>query len=379
MYSRRGFIKSVVAAGTAAAVFELTREAKAALPAVTQLPTKGAVVDWSSYWISPRTLAILRSRTSAPRVVSETADAVVIETASGLRQFYPTASLDIEKRSRAVANAGISRQVLTFPSSLGIDAALSPSEAREFWTAYNDDLSAVVKSNPSRWTGLAGVTTADPAWSATEVERAVGKLGLLGVSLSSAALETLAGAEKLRPVFAAADKWRAHVNVQAGHASGALPGYTAVAPREDDAPELRSLFDAGESLALAAITLAHTGFLDSFPAVTIQLSQLGGGTPLLASLLALYDSRDNLGDGLGQLRKLYYDTAEVGGSGHIPEFAVATLGSERLLFGSGYPETPIREVWDGVGKSSIPEPDKRGILFANGVTLIASKTATLAG
>ena len=57
------------------------------------------------------------------------------------------------------------------------DAAMPPADARPLWRAQNDDVAAVVRKYPARFSGLASIPTANVAWAAEELERGHTELG----------------------------------------------------------------------------------------------------------------------------------------------------------------------------------------------------------
>jgi predicted TIM-barrel fold metal-dependent hydrolase len=61
--------------------------------------------------------------------------------------------------------AGVQRQVLSYVGA-AYDGVMTPDEARPFWRAQNDDLGALVKKHPTRFTGLATLPTAHVAAAA---------------------------------------------------------------------------------------------------------------------------------------------------------------------------------------------------------------------
>src|SRR5439155_16016397 len=137
--------------------------------------------DCHAHWVGPHVVELLGAR-SSPR------------PPQGAGRF------DIDARLREMDAAGVQRQVLSWVGG-SFDGAIPPGEARPLWRAQNDDVAAIVKTHPARFSGLASLPTANVAWAAEELERAHGELGLIGAVLPLDAFMTLAGARALAPIF----------------------------------------------------------------------------------------------------------------------------------------------------------------------------------
>src|SRR5438093_5106578 len=232
--------------------------ASAALPARAQPASPASLVDFHAHWIGPHVVELLGKRTS-PR------------PPQGQGWF------DIDARLRQMDEAGVQRQVLSYVGA-SYDGVISPEEARPFWRAQNDDVAALVKKHPARFSGLATLPTANVAWAADELQRAHQELGLVGATLPLDAFISLAGARALAPIFAVAQKNRSHVFVHRGAASADIPGRQSEvgatnpyfglanpdaanppsAPTPGDNPSARTLLITATHLATGVITLALT-------------------------------------------------------------------------------------------------------------------------
>jgi predicted TIM-barrel fold metal-dependent hydrolase len=250
----------------------------AALPALPGFAADDpAIVDFHAHWVGPRVVELLRGR-PAPR------------PPQGASWF------DIDARLRDMDANGVHRQVIAWVGG-SFDGAVPPADARPLWRAQNDDVGALVKKHPSRFSGLASLPTANVAWAADELERAHSELGLIGAVLPLDAFVSLAGARALAPIFEVAQKHRSHIFVHRGAAGADVPGqqpetgaanpYFGLPPAvagaaarpqalPGDNVSARTLLATATHLASGVITLAFTDFLDAYPDVTVQVAMMGG-------------------------------------------------------------------------------------------------------
>ena len=200
MTTRRTFLRTALLGAAAGSIPGFARAV--AIEGRQTTRTAGAapaIIDWHAHWVGPRVVELLAARPS-PR------------PPQGAGWF------DIDSRLRHMDEAGVQRQILSWVGA-AYDGILSPDEARPIWRAQNDNVAAVAKKYPARFSGLATLPTANLAWAAEELERAHTQLGLIGAVLPLDAFVTLAGARTLAPIFAVAQKHRSHIFVHRGPAA----------------------------------------------------------------------------------------------------------------------------------------------------------------
>src|SRR5579862_6058051 len=149
MKNRREFLGAM---GVAAGAVRMATHDLAAAALQPKAPARIGIIDWHAHWIGPHVIELLEKRGS-PR---------------------PPAGAgwtDVDARLREMDRAHVERQVLSYVGA-SYDTVIPPDEARAFWRAQNDDLAALVKQHPSRFSGLATLPTARVAWAAEELERA---------------------------------------------------------------------------------------------------------------------------------------------------------------------------------------------------------------
>jgi predicted TIM-barrel fold metal-dependent hydrolase len=374
MTTRREFLESATfAAAAAAAPVFVDASAWAGQPA---RPNGGApgIVDWHAHWVGPRVVELLSARAS-PR------------PPQGAGWF------DIEARLKRMDEAGLQRQVLSWVGA-SFDGALSPDDARPMWRAQNENVAAVVKKYPARFSGLASLPTANVPWAAEELERAHGELGLLGAVLPLDAFVTLAGARTLAPVFAVAQKHRGHIFVHRGAAAPAIPGQhpengainayfglggqggaNAPSAEAGDNPQARALLVTAAHLATGVITLALTDFLDAYPDVTVQVAMMGGAISYVSEQIQMAAEEAGKPVPAKRFKSVYLDTGQSGRGPRGIAMAAKVFGADRILFGSDSgPTESIVPTVESVKHAALTADEKALIFYGNAQRLLARKS-----
>jgi len=323
-------------------------------------------IDFHAHWIGPRVVELLSKRTN-PR------------PPQGQGWF------DIEARLKQMDQAGVQRQVLSYVGA-SYDGVITPDEARPFWRAQNDDVAALVRKYPARFSGLAKLPTANVAWAADELQRAHLELGLLGATLPLDAFVSLEGARALAPIFAVAQKNRSHIFVHRGAASADVPGrQPEVGPANPyfglttpatsgDSPSARTLLITATHLATGVITLALTDFLDAYPDVTVQVAMMGGAISFVAEQIQM--AAEDAGRPIPpkRFRSVYLDTGQSGRGPRGIALAAKVFGADRILFGTDSgPTSLVGPTIASVKQAALTAEEKQQILVENGRRLLEAK------
>lgn len=372
--SRRRFLRSAGIGLSAAALPSFDLDAVAP----RQTPSAGAIVDFHAHWIGPRVVEQLRGR-ATPRLPQG------------------AAWVDVDARLKDMDANGVARQVLAWVGG-SFDGVLPAADARPLWRAQNDDLSALVRAHPSRFSALASLPTANVAWAAEELERAHSALGLIGAVLPLDAFVSLAGARALAPIFAVAQKRRSHIFVHRGAASADVPGqqpetgavnpYFGLAmpgpagarpqPPAGDNVSARALLATATHLASGVVTLAFTDFLDAYPDVTVQVAMMGGAISYVAEQIQM--AADEAGSPLPahRLKRIYLDTGQSGRGPRGIALAAKVFGADRILFGTDSgPTATVAPTIASVKQADITAADKALIFSGNARRLLAAKGVDL--
>jgi predicted TIM-barrel fold metal-dependent hydrolase len=370
--TRRRFLRTA-ALGISAAASPVGR---ALVPDVrAQSAPPRSIVDWHAHWVGPHVVELLTAR-PAPR------------PPQGAGWF------DIEARLRDMDANAVQRQVIAWVGG-AFDGALPAADARPLWRAQNDDVAALVRAHPSRFSGLASLPTANVAWAVEELQRAHHDLGLIGAVLPLDAFVSLAGARALAPIFEAAQKLRSHIFVHRGTASADIPGqqpetgavnpYFGLAPaaaaggaRPTPAPgdnvSARTLLATAAHLASGVITLAFTDFLDAYPDVTVQVAMMGGAIASVTEQVELAAEESGTPFPSRRLKRVYLDTGQSGRGPRGIALAARVFGADRILFGSDSgPVATLGPTIASVKRAEVSAADLELILSGNAHRLLAMK------
>jgi predicted TIM-barrel fold metal-dependent hydrolase len=368
--TRRRFLQTTTL-GVSAAALPLLAHADA-LDAPQPGAAPGAsIVDWHAHWVGPRVVELLGSRPS-PR------------PPQGAGWF------DIDARLRQMDENGVRRQVIAWVGG-AFDGALPPADARPLWRAQNDDVGALVKKHPARFSGLASLPTANIAWAAEELERAHKELGLIGAVLPLDAFMSLAGARALAPIFEVAQKHRSHIFVHRGVAGADVPGQqpetgvvnpyfglalpNAGSPRPAAAPgdnvSARTLLATATHLAAGVITIAFTDFLDAYPDVTVQVAMMGGAAPYVVEHVQMVAEEAGSPLPTKRLKSVYFDTGQTGRAPRGIALAAKVFGADRILFGTDSgPVATIGPTLASVKQADLTAEEKNLIFSGNARRLL---------
>ncbi len=268
---------------------------------------------------------------------------------------------DMGIRLAAMKGMGVERQVLSvspFMTLYAIDAGLN----KEISASINDGLSALAKSHPDQFSCMAQVPLQDPEAAAGELERAVNN-GHIGVQIAG----NIAGGNLDDPeldVF-----WEKAVSLDLPifiHPQG-----QAAAPERLGDYYLRNFIGNPLDTTIAVASLIFGGVLDRFPDIKFYLSHVGGFVPWIRGRWQHgYGERDEpkvrgAKDPDHYFGKFYYDT--IIHDADAFEYAVKTLGADRILYGTDYPadmgyHQPAKDI---PGLSRLSTADQEKILTGN--------------
>jgi predicted TIM-barrel fold metal-dependent hydrolase len=373
--TRRRFLRTAALGISAAATPHLTRGLVSDAHAQAPSPS---IVDWHAHWVGPHVVELLNAR-------------------PGPRPPQGAGWVDIEARLRDMDANGVQRQVIAWVGG-AFDGALPAADARPLWRAQNDDVAALVRTYPRRFSGLASLPTANVAWAADELRRAHHDLGLIGAVLPLDAFVSLQGARALAPVFDAAQSLGSHIFVHRGAASADIPGqqpetgtvnpYFGLAPAATggstrppvppgDNVSARTLLATATHLASGVITLAFTDFLDAYPAVTVQVAMMGGAISYVTEQVELAAEETGAPLPAQRLTRVYLDTGQSGRGPRGIALAAKVFGADRILFGSDSgPVATLAPTIASVKRAEISAADLELILSGNARRLLAAKGVT---
>jgi len=231
---------------------------------------------------------------------------------------------DLDLQLRDMDEAGVDVSVLS--CLLGWSA---PLEECRF---INDDLAALQEKYPNRFVGLAQAPVLDGKAALEELRRAIGDLGLRGVTITSQIHGLSLDSPKLYGLYEIACALDVPVFV---HPALVPTGYEHL--KDYDLPRV---LGREVDLTVATTRLIAGGIFDRFPSLKIVMAHFGGG------IAAVKERLVGKGYRFGTLKKpfaeyfdrVYFDMAGFEGGMTALNCALQAMRPERLVFASDYPQ-----------------------------------------
>ncbi len=323
-------------------------------------------IDLHAHWVPPQLAQALRKRQGqVPRldVLADGSERLVMPI--GTLSFCE-AHTDPALRLQHMSQVGITRQMLSLPGLFGIDS-LPFEESAPLVRGFNEACAQLCQTHPERFCGLAALPWANLDAAVAELRRARLELGLLGAILPVDAFRSEETAQRIRPVFEAAEDLGAHFFVHPGRMldSGSLP---TVPPDNNLA---RRALAVQHEVGEAMVTLLLSDFLKPWQNITVQVANLGGTFPAVVErmdhMLSLRDPTRTLPS--TQARAVWVDCASLGAK--ALEQAVSVFGSDRVVLGTDCPIFDTARTLAGIQQSRLSAADQALVLHGNAAALLA--------
>jgi len=237
--------------------------------------------------------------------------------------------MDVERRLVEMDRVGISRQMLS-PNPLTFFGGVEAAPAIDFARATNDAMAALVAEHPDRLLGSAQLPMQDPDAAITELERAVGELGLVAGYVGTAYGMTFDD-PRLEDFYRCLVELDVPLFVHGATNDGRGP--TADARLRRYGLDLIVGYTYEETLAAASLILG--GVLDRHPGLDVCLSHGGGAIAFLAQRfdsMAAFRGADS--DFAASLRRLWFDSHLEPGAAR--DLVVDTVGVDRMVYGTNF-------------------------------------------
>lgn len=234
-----------------------------------------------------------------------------------------TQLFNLEAQIRDMDRAGIDVAVLT--SILGWDATL------ENCRLLNDSTAEAQRGFAGRFVGLAHVPPLEGEPALHELERAVSRLGLKGVTIPSQVHGLPLDADELSPFYAVVEKLRVPIFV---HPALAPKGYDLLKDYQ-----LSVILTREFDLGVAVTRLIAGGVLDRYPELQFVIAHFGGGMAGYMERIARSSYRFKLPNSFGDyFDRLYFDMAGFEGSPIALRCALEGIRPKRMVFATDYPQ-----------------------------------------
>lgn len=330
-------------------------------------------IDFHAHWIPKGLADALRKRTALPRIYRDAAGTEIIECTG-----FPTALTpgfdDAATRLAEMDRTGVSIGVLSLTTVWGVET-LPIEESLPLCRAFNDSVAQACAAHPDRFHGLAALPNADLEAALAEFERAMTLPGMVGALLPGDGFLSAKRAEAFRPIFAAADKRGAVLQVHYGRMAN-----DTTAPRIDssDNPGDRyGTLDMQSRLSSNMLTFCFTDFLRAYPNVTVLSHNLGGNIAFEIERLDHRTLIDRPGQELPSKRframRVLVDCNSFGARGI--ERAVEVFGADKIVLGTDGTEFGMKWSIDAIAEAKISAADKRAILDGNAAAVIRRASA----
>lgn len=244
-------------------------------------------------------------------------------------------------RLKDMDKMGVDIQVLSMnlpQSCYRIDGEKGLEVAR----ACNDGIAEFVHTNPDRFVGIGAVPLQDATLAALELERAVSRLDLRGVAISSNIGSHDLGEPDFAAFWAKAEELGVPVFIH---------------PRGFSDPDRLQKFFLGNTIgqpleeALAMASLIHEGVMERFPKLKVCIDHGGGFLPYYPGRVdRAFEVRPEARVHIKKhpsdyMRRFYYDTVIF--DRDMLAFLVHKVGAGKVMMGTDYP-VAMGE-WDPVG------------------------------
>jgi aminocarboxymuconate-semialdehyde decarboxylase len=275
------------------------------------------------------------------------------------------AAQELQARFETMDAAGVDLQVLSVASMFPYfeDESQAADAARE----ANDLYAEAVAHHPQRLRAFASTPLPHVDAALRELERAMDKLGMLGVTVGTSVMNRSAVDEDFEPFYAELNRRGAAIFVHPvglGICSSLIRDFnlswTIGAPFED------------------TTFVAHViqrRILERYPRLKIIVPHFGGALPIVLDRIdrtMRFFAPDNVEPASVTVKRMWYDT-QVGSRPEILRYAHSVLGVDRLVYGSDYPlnrgDAYLRSV-KYIYEAGLPAGDAERILDRNAASLL---------
>lgn len=324
-----------------------------------------AIIDFHNHVYPPAYVREIEAGPSAFKVTYDVDGNPVLHSPGDYNILVPSHRL-MDVRQAVLEQVGVDKQIisLTTPGTL----METPRRSAELSRKVNDSFAAIQQEHGDHFVALGTLPLNDPAASAAELERAMGELGLKGMTLMSNANGVALSDACFWPMYEKANEQEVVFFIHPTYPVGveAMTDYMLM-------PLVGFLADT----TLAAASLVFSGVVERFPRIRWVLAHLGGAVPYLAERFdrgyeAYPVSRKNIRKPPSQYLKeqFYYDTVNFD-PGALA-FAIGFAGVGHLVAGSDYPHLigSLEKMVSSIQQLDISQQDKADILGGNATRLL---------
>ncbi|HTI76012.1 MAG TPA: amidohydrolase family protein [Mycobacterium sp.] len=272
--------------------------------------------------------------------------------------------------------AGIDFQILSLFDP-GVQDETDVARAIDLARRANDDLAETVRGNPNRFGGFATLATQDPGAAATELERAVTELGLVGGLINGHCQGRYLDDPAYEALFERAEQMGAPIYLHPTTPHSAVMD-AWFAPYVDDGLHLAS-WGFGVETGTHVLRLIYSGLFDKFPGLQIIIGHLGEMLPFAAYRIDRYYGLG--GSSTHRLQQLPSDylrsNFHITTSGNFCPRAFActldVMGADRVMFSVDYPMDDNQTGAQFMASYPMDDATRRKVSSENAIALFGDR------
>jgi predicted TIM-barrel fold metal-dependent hydrolase len=328
-------------------------------------------IDMHTHY-APQELVTELCRRNIPPFIKQNDDGTkIFHMPHGLLNF-PNSFTDMEERLRFMATHKIDHQVLSFPGLFGLDS-VAANESFPLIQIFNNQVSRLSKEYPNLFSGLASLPMADINLAVQEYKRARNELGLIGAILPNNCFISEEHANRISPIFKAAQEIGGHIFIHPGRRADEVPeNYKQSKPIFTDFAPERLALSVQHNVSHCMVTLLFSNFLDAYPNISLHVANLGGTLPMVIERMDNVSLTRTPNEPLPSTRtnRLHVDCSSLGP--RSLELAVAIFGANQILLGTDCPIFSTERSLDAIATANIKTSEKELILNDNAAGLLAA-------
>jgi aminocarboxymuconate-semialdehyde decarboxylase len=320
------------------------------------------IIDWEHHYL-PEELWLKKGGKKGER-------AIFYERGKPRGNLHPEL-YDVEEHLRLMDAVGIDVAVLSMAVS-NDDTQIALEECK-FW---DDKVAELMKEYPKRFVGLAPIPPLGGEKAFSELERAIGSLGLRGVVIRSQANGLSIDSKELYPFYRRVSSLKVPIFI---HPSGVQLGFDIL-----DAPyDLYRSIGRELDLIVATTRMILSGVLDDFSDLKFVISHKGGGIAALKERIEYWFATPGASGTRHRksfdenLKKIHFNLAGHHGGMNSVRCALTSIQPDRLVFGTDYPQEfsddpmKIKTYIENIKKLEIDEESKGLMLGGNASALLS--------
>lgn len=259
-----------------------------------------------------------------------------LNRASGASAHHSADWYDLDGQLARMDELGCRVEVISSTGPFtGLFTNIAADRSRDLTRLYNETMAAGQRQHPGRVWGTCVLPLLETDAALTELEYAVGSLGLVGVNLPGRIGPTdNLDHPRLEPLYERIEALGVPIFVHPNDEAfaGVLAGYGGA---------LHLSLGRVVDVSVSAYRLVLSGLLDRYPKLKVAVSHTGGALPYQAGRMDKNSGAAGLpGRPTDYLKRMYTDTVSPHTAG--VRFAVDFYGADHVMYGSDYP------CWDPV-------------------------------